>query len=69
MTDWMLDPPERYAPVARWQAWLDDLRTMSPDDPGVAQCITDAEKTLAWRAEAYPHLAADESAYGKPPIK
>ncbi|GHU13430.1 hypothetical protein AGMMS50225_23430 [Betaproteobacteria bacterium] len=58
MTDWLLDPPDFFSPIPRWQAWLDDLRTMSPDDPGVARCIADAEETLAARAELDQQLAA-----------
>ena len=62
VTDWLLDPPERYAPVARWQAWLDTLRTLPPEDPGVAEEIARAEKTLVWRAEVYPQLFAEREA-------
>ncbi|GHT80970.1 hypothetical protein AGMMS49960_03640 [Betaproteobacteria bacterium] len=55
---WILDPPECFAPIPRWQSWLEKLRSMPQDDPGVAGCIVDAEKTLAWRAEVDPVIAA-----------
>ncbi|GHT80986.1 hypothetical protein AGMMS49960_03690 [Betaproteobacteria bacterium] len=62
VTSWLLDPPERFDPVARWQTWLDSLRTLPPDDPGVAEEIARAEETLVWHAEVYPQLLAEREA-------
>ncbi|GHT96185.1 hypothetical protein FACS1894116_12890 [Betaproteobacteria bacterium] len=51
-------PPDCLAPIARLQKWLDDLRRLPPDAPGVAEEIADAEETIAARAELDQQLAA-----------
>ncbi|MDR1351247.1 MAG: hypothetical protein LBJ59_10855 [Zoogloeaceae bacterium] len=48
---WILDPPERMEPDARWKEWLASLRELPQDYPEVAREVADAERWIARRSE------------------
>jgi hypothetical protein len=62
MTYWILDPPDAYAPLSSWYAWLEKLRRMPQDDPGVAEEIADAERWIPKRKELESFLQKPQAA-------
>ncbi|MCL2076026.1 MAG: hypothetical protein FWH15_06260 [Betaproteobacteria bacterium] len=60
--DIILEPPEYLEPVARWEEWLADLRTLPQEADGVAREIADAEKWIPQRIELEKQLQAMSAA-------
>lgn len=46
-TTFLIDPPELFAPLEEWQAFLEDMAAIESDAPEVVDAIAEAERMIA----------------------
>lgn len=47
-----IDPPGRYAPLAEWETFLEEMRATRPQTEAVKQAIAEAERMVSEKRDS-----------------